>query len=327
MRVVLPCLQFTSLASFVWVSLIAALIFVARPADGDPPDPTLAAREPNTKLFTYPQRRLIPPPGPAIEQPARTTLRFKLYCGYLIVAHGSAGPLKNLSFLFDTGTSVPIFDSRIAQKLHLAGVGPANVVILGGRARGADAILPSLWFGPVRRSNLPVVITDLSFFRKILPVRIDAIVGLNVVAQKTFVIDYSAQVICFGPPPSLQVSIPLRLDRGLVTFDAEVDHTHVHLAFDTGVASLVLFDPAPSPASPAKVDAVQDPEDIGKFPSKAIQLRTVTLGNEEFRQKSAILVSNPKPSQIDFDGLMSPPALGLSRVSVDLKEGVLAFSR
>lgn len=327
MRVVHSRLRFTPLASFVWVLLIAAPILGAKPADGSQPALSSATPEPNTKLYTYPQRPLIPRPGSAIEQPARTILPFKLYCGYLIVAHGSAGPLKSLNFLFDTGTSVPIVDSRIAQKLHLAGESPASVVILGGRARGADAILPSLWFGPVRRSNLSVVITDLSFFRKILPVHIDAIVGLNVVAQKAFVIDYAAQVIYFGPPPSLQVSIPLRFDRGLVTFDAEVDHAHVHLAFDTGVASLVLFDPAPSPASPAKVDAVQYPEDIGKFPSKATRLRTVTLGNEEFRQKWAILVSNPKPSQIDFDGLMSPPALGLSRVSVDLKGGVLAFSR
>jgi hypothetical protein len=258
---------------------------------------------------------------------AGATVRFDLYQGYLIVAHGSAGRLKNLSFLLDTGTSVPIVDARIARKLHLDRQADANIVILGGRARGTDATLPSLGIGPVERSNLPVVTTDLSFFRRIIPAGVDGIVGLDVLGQEAFVIDYAAQVIRFGPLPTLAVSVPLKLDGGLATFDAEIDHAPVHLAFDTGVSSLVLFDPAKSPGSGEKVDAVREGNDIGNFASKATRLRSVTLGREEFRRKSAIVVSNPKQSQLDFDGLMSPPALGISRVAVDLKAGVLGFER
>jgi aspartyl protease len=269
----------------------------------------------------------VPPiAAPATRDAATVTVRFDLYRGYLIVAHGSAGPLKNLNFLLDTGTSVPIFDSGVAKRLHLAGDAPASIVILGGRAQGANAVLPSLEFGPVQRTSLPVVTTDLSFFQKLIPVRIDAVVGLDILGQSPFVIDYSAQVIRFGPPPPFPVSVPLKLDGGLITFDAVIDHAPVHLAFDTGVASLVLFDQAAS-ASNMKADAVQHPDQIGSFQRKATRLRTVTLGDEQFRQQSAILVSNPKQSQIDFDGLMSPPALGISRVSVDLKGGILAFSR
>lgn len=326
MRVVLPRLQFT-LPSIVRVSFIAVLVLGVWPARGCKSAFAYGAPASDSNLVVDPQRSLSPQPAPAIEQPASASLPFDLYRGYLIVAHGSAGPLKNLSFLLDTGTSVPIFDSRIAQKLHLANNTPASIVILGGRARGTDAILPSMSFGPVQLTNFPVVVADLSFFRKILPVRIDAIVGLDVVGQKAFVIDYPAQLIRFGPPPSLPVSIPLRLDRGLITFDAEVDHAHVHLAFDTGVASIVLFEAATEQNSVAKMDAFQNADDVGKYPRKATRLRTITLGNEEFRQKSAILVSNPKPSQIDFDGLVSPPALGISTVLVDLKGGVMAFSR
>jgi len=275
-------------------------------------------------------------PAPAASLPTTTTrnlasatVPFDLYYGYLIVAHGSAGTLRDLNFLLDTGTSVPVLDSRIAQKLHLAVEAPESIVVLGGRARGADATLPSLEFGPVRRSNLQVVTTDLSFFRRILPTGIDAIVGLDVLGQTAFVIDYSAQAIRFGPSPSLPVSVPLRLSGGLATFDAEIDHAPVHLAFDTGVSSLVLFDPAaPSPGSSTNGGAAaRDVSDIGNFPSKAAHLGSVTLGGKEFRRRSAVLVSNPKLSQLDFDGLMSPPALGISRVAVDLKRGVLAFGR
>ena len=226
----------------------------------------------------------------------------------------------------DTGTTVPVLDSRIAQKLHLTDEASESIVILGGRARGIDTELPSLAFGPVQRSNLQVVTTDLSFFRRILPVGIDAIVGLNVVGQAAFVIDYSGQVIRFGPPPLLAVSVPLKFDGGLATFDAEIDHAPVHLAFDTGVPSLVLFDP-PAATTGGSIGTIKKVNDIGSFSSKPTRLRSVTLGEREFRRKTALLVSNPKQSQFDFDGLMSPPALGISQVSVDLKRGVLGFSR
>jgi len=273
-------------------------------------------------------------PAPAASLPTSTirdttvaTVPFDLYYGYLIVVHGSAGPLRNLSFLLDTGTSVPVLDSRIAQKLHLAGEAPESIVILGGRAQGVDATLPSLTFGPVQRSNLPIVTTDLSFFRRLLPVGIDAIVGLDTLRETAFVIDYPAEVIRFGPLPSLPVSVPLRLVGGLATFDAEINHAPVHLAFDTGIPSLVLFDPARSSIAGSKVDTVKKANDIGSFPSKPTRLGSVRLGDREFRQKSAVVVANPKLSQIDFDGLVSPPALGISRIAVDLKAGVLAFGR
>ncbi len=272
-----------------------------------------------------------------ISMPAHgtNTVRFDLYGGYLIVVHGSAAGadqhLTDLNFLVDTGTSVPIFDAQVAQRLHLAGDDSANIVILGGRARGANAILPALEIGPIRQSNLPIITTDLSFFRRMLPVRIDAIVGLNVIGQQPFLIDYRAEIIRYGQSAPLAFSVPLKLDEGLVTFDAEIDRAPVHLAFDTGVGSMVLFDPAiaagPGARTDAKVDAVLDTKNVGNFTSQARRLRTVRLGDQEFRPKSALLVSNPKRSQLDFDGLMSPPALGISQVSVDLKRGVLAFSR
>jgi hypothetical protein len=56
-------------------------------------------------------------------------------------------------------------------------------------------------------------------------------------------------------------------------------------------------------------------------------LHTLRLGSEEFRAEPAQMVRNPKQAQLDFDGLMSPAALGITRMSVDLARGELAFSQ
>jgi len=262
--------------------------------------------------------------APLIGEPA-ATVRFDLYQSYCIVVHGSAGSLKNLNFVLDTGTIRSTFSSRIAGKLSLRDAVPTGEVIVAGREQAEDAILPSFAFGPVERSNLEIVTADLSFFQKALPVRIDAIVGLDVLGQRPFVIDYSARVIRFGPTPALPVSVPLRLDGGLAVLDAEIDHRPVHLLLDTGASALVLFNPGSGAENAAGSES--DKSSIGAFESQPVRLRSLRVGLQEFRQKPALMAPNPKPSQIHFDGLMSPAALGISQVAVDIEGGVLAFSR
>lgn len=266
---------------------------------------------------------LAPPPMHG----TTATVPFDLYQGYFMVVHGSVGRLKNLNFFVDTGTNAPVLDSRIAKKLKIHPEQPVNITILGGNVTGTWGNLPSLQLGPVEQSNLQVVTADLSFFVRSMPVHIDAIVGLDVLGQSPFVIDYSDRVIRFGSPPNLPFSVPLRRVAGLAVFDAIIDSEPVHLLFDTGASSLVLFTGTTPEISNVKIAAPVRPEAIGNFESKEVRLRSLRLGPEEFRKKPALVTRNPEPSQLDFDGLASPTALGISRISINLEEGVLAFSR
>ena len=125
----------------------------------------------------------------------------------------------------------------------------------------------------------------------------------------------------------MPVSVPLRLDQGMAVFEVEIDHTPVHLVFDTGAGSIILFNRV-TPQSPEVKDAaLLAPKRIGDFESKQVRLHTLRLGPEEFRRKSALMTGNPKPSQLDYDGLLSPASLGISQVSVDLKGGRMTFTR
>jgi len=251
---------------------------------------------------------------------------FDLYRGYLIVVRGSAGPRKDLNFLLDTGASYTVLDRRLARKLRLDEL-PGVLAGVNGRVAAGRAIAPSLQIGPTRRENLSVMIEDLSCFDKALPVRIDAVIGLDVVGQGAFEIDYSSRQINFGPLPSLKNTLRLRMSGGLPLVDAELDKTPVHLVLDTGASSLILF--GPKTATQAKISAVEhSAKTMGEFEGKAVWLNSLRLGQAEFPREAAFLV--PRGGGIedrDFDGLVSPALLGITKVAIDLDQGVVAFSR
>ena len=255
-------------------------------------------------------------------------LRFDLYRNYLIVARGSVGSQKDLNFILDSGANPTVLDKRVAQKLHLQ---EAAGVLAGvnGRVQAGLVTVPNLQFGPIQRENLSVVVEDLSFLSKALPVRIDGVIGFDVVGKDPFEIDYTASRILFGPLPSLKYSLPLELRGELPIVTAEVDHLSAHLVLDTGASSLILFAPK-GPASISRVKASEPQKSssmMGEFERNPVQLGSLTLGQAEFRRQPAFLVQSRWDGTRDFDGLMSPALLGISKLVVDVQRGVLEFDR
>jgi hypothetical protein len=245
----------------------------------------------------------------------------------LIVVRGSIGPFKGLNFLFDTGATPSVLDPRLKHRLHLATT-PAQVAVLNGTVHGEAAVVPRLQVGPVQRNNVPVLIQDLSFLQKVLPVRIDGIVGLDVVGDHPFEVDYAAREIRFGPLPVTKDSIPFQWKQGLAVIDAVVDQAPVHLLVDTGASSMILFGAARHPAR-TEPGAQLEPASntIGDFERDHAQSVRLSLGKTQFGEESAFVVQHQKDAVYDFDGLMSPVALGIIRVAVDPSRQTLAFSR
>jgi len=256
-------------------------------------------------------------------QTDRKTVGFELYRDYLIVVRGTAGTMKGLNFLLDTGANPSILDARIAAKQHL-NLTPTDITVLNGSVRGGTTTVSSLEFGPIRRSGFPVAVQDLSFLEKALSVRIDGIIGVDMLGSSSFVIDYASRKIRFGPTGSMQGSIPLQMKEGRAIVDATVNHATKHLLLDTGSFSLTLFveGSAPGAGSPQPSGESVVPSD-----GKQVRLTSFALGDAEFGREAAFLVGNPRDAGHDFDGLMSPVALGMTRIAVDLGGGRLGFSR
>ncbi len=257
----------------------------------------------------------------------KTIVQFQLYKDYLIVVQGSVGPLKGLNFLLDTGANTTVLDSRVARKLGLDAT-PTGVAVLGGSVEGGMATAPSVEFGPIRRDNVRVLIKELPFIRGAVPFQIDAIVGLDVLGQSEFEIDYSAREIRFGAPRAMPDSVPLQMENGLVFVDAVVNHTKARLLVDTGAPSLVMFqETAEAKAGVKGGDAQMSTKKIGDFDRRRVREISLRLGEVEFGHEAVFVVPNLRDAGHDFDGVISPAALGFTRVAVDLNQRTMAFSR
>jgi predicted aspartyl protease len=250
------------------------------------------------------------------------TLRFDLYHGYLIVARGSIGPLSGLNFLVDTGASPTVLDRKLAQKLHLE-ESPAALSVLDGTARAGWTVAPTVQIGPLQTENLSVAVEDLSFFQKALNQHIDAVVGLDVLGAVPFEIDYRSNQIHFGVFPQFRDSLTFETKRGLPIVEAELNHVPLRLLVDTGASSFVLFGPStPRTITPTKVSL-----SIGESEHRDVVLRGLHLGQTQFGPRPAIMVRRRTDGITDFDGLLSPVMLGITKIAIDREHGKIGFSQ
>src|SRR5271167_3093489 len=172
----------------------------------------------------------------------RSTLRFDLYGGYTIVVRGSAGRLRNLNFIVDTGAVPSVVDQRIADKLGLVG-DTEPLSVFSSTLRAQRVMLPSVMLGPIQTGPLPALVEDLSPFSKALGTPIDGVIGLDVLNQSDFTLDYVSKQIVFGQvePSDPARAVPIEVNAGYVTVQASIQNKPLCLMVDTGTMDLILF--------------------------------------------------------------------------------------
>ena len=162
---------------------------------------------------------------------------FELYQHHLIVTKGTIGSLNGLSLLIDTGTIPSIVDGRIARKLHVQAE-PSTLVAFGQSVAIQSTILNGFRIGARQRGSVPAGVGDLSYLEG---VRIDAIVGLDVLARTSFSIDYRKRVLTFSADGRSVSVAPLELVWPFLTVQMTIAGQQVRLLVDTGSSDLVLF--------------------------------------------------------------------------------------
>ena len=262
------------------------------------------------------------PPGQCEELPFRT------YRDYLVVVQGSLGGKLKRNLIIDTGTDPSVIDTRAAQELHMAGV-VGKLAVHDQVVDVQQAVFPSVQIGTLRAESLPVLIRDLGFLQKDLGIRIDAVIGLDVLSLSNFSINYTTKRIVFGVTPVSGSSVPFQSAPPWLTVRMEVDGVSIDLLLDTAASGILLFQSRIRDRLPQLIGLGERKSSNmgGDFRLQRVLLATTNFGETDFGQQNAFVVEDQEDGSREFDGLLGPSALGLKQIAFDFQRRTFSWAR
>jgi|SRR5215470_10115803 len=229
-------------------------------------------------------------------------LPFKIYGTQLIVVQGSIGPLEKRNLIIDTGAYPTVIDSAIAQKLSLAGH-REELDAIDQTLPALAVTVPSIEVGPVRAMNVQGLVQDLSEVSRRIGVRIDALVGLDVLSLSSFVIDYSAKKISFGPIDPLPSSVPFVMTKGKLCVDLQAGENPLRLLVASSAEGIVLLR-SHVPWIPQSDRARAFASLGGSMVMKEVRLDALQIG-ETLLNTNPVYLSTRDTRIHSFDGFLS----------------------
>jgi len=248
-----------------------------------------------------------------------------LYAGYLVVVRGSLGRLEKRNFIIDTGTNPSVLDERIARQLGLSG-SKERLRLVNREIDATTVFIPSIRLGPIARESLPMLVQDLSFLQRKLSLRIDALVGLDLLGDRSFQIDYASRQMIFGSAHPASRSVSFKSDPPLVTVEMMIENQPFRLLVDTGASGLILFDKRVSEKLLRQLVAAEARSwnMSGQFSMQSIQISHSRLGNAEFGTLRAYLTPDQSHG-FEFDGLIGISILHASQISFDFERRLFTW--
>jgi predicted aspartyl protease len=259
---------------------------------------------------------------PLIAAEPPTEIPFKLYCGFAIVVHGAIANQENLNFLVDTGAVPSVVHQRLARRLDLRGA--TEEISMVNQDRSVERVLvPALRIGLLEFLPVSAVVVDLTPIERRLGIRLDAIVGLDVFAGRNFTIDYRLRKLLIGLAAVVGEAIPfeLQMEAGApyVVVRMEMNSQFVRLLLDTGSDGITLFAARMQERMPffEKTGAGKDINAGGAYAVDRIRVSDARLGGIARGKLKAAMTSSTASGLRDFDGLLGPASLGITRIALD----------
>jgi hypothetical protein len=178
----------------------------------------------------------------------------------------------------------------------------------------------------MRLECFPVLVGDLSFIEQEGGLRVDALIGMDVLGRRSFTLDYQARLLRFETSTHHSLSVPLESLDGLPMVEVEMHGERIRLIVDTGAPAVVVYDrrrrlyPLCDLLGRAAVSNLS-----GAVPAWKVRLPDLRLGGVELRRQPALLVEDA-PFGERMDGLLGVNLLSAKSVTFDFERRRLTWS-
>jgi hypothetical protein len=238
----------------------------------------------------------------------------KILRDYLVIVEGHFGDGHVRNFILDTGTAPSIVNARLVKKLGLAPFA-STMSMIGKIVPAQMAVLPELNVGPVRGVSVRVQIQDLAPVERDLGISLAGIVGMDVLGQSDFRLDYEKKMLVFGDALGEGIPVPFDARRAIAVASVQINGNPRRMLVDTGTDHVALLGIKLKHSEGIELHSTsQQGSNLSekRVPVQALYGPDIVLGDRHFTVKKAYLVSGN--SEPNFDGLLGVRALGFRAI-------------
>ena len=257
-----------------------------------------------------------------VQEPTREPVPFSLVGRHLVVVTGEIAGVTGLNMVVDTGTARTVIDERVAARLSLHRY-PGGLEVFGTRVASDRVVLDSLAFGPVRARGLEALVADLDGQRKRFGVRIDVLLGVDVLRGTCVTIDYASRRIAVDCTTPLPLRAPFRPPMPVV--EVSIDGHRYRLITDTGSEAIAIF----RSSIPAGAQIVVDGKvsaahltgavELTRFTSRAFRVAGHCIG------QPPVFILDGDHRTLGYDGVLGARWLTASKLQFDMVNGVVLW--
>lgn len=172
---------------------------------------------------------------------------------------------------------------------------------------------------------MPVISADLSTVGAELGVRIDVIIGMDVLRQSAFLIDYRARVLRFGPLPEMHHHARFENRERLATVPITGLGRTLSLLVDTGFSHLLLFQDRIGDQTGVHRAAVELATGVGLDNLKQIDSNSIQIGDCRLDRATLLIGEDNRRLRGAFDGLLGMRFLRAQRIAFDFQSQTLSW--
>jgi predicted aspartyl protease len=250
---------------------------------------------------------------------------FRLENGFLIVVKGRIGTQDNLRFLLDTGATISVVDSRVAERFTLERRS-RDSFNFDRRLRWEVATFPEVQLGPVRAASVPMLVGRLAEYSENAR-NVDAIIGMDLLRLSSFTIEFDARNIIFHSVTQTNSANGRKQPSDCPILEVQIQGRPVRLIVDTGFPGILLYEERLRSSVPRlrTIGRVQDVTLGGRLQARQAILPDVILGARN-RDVPAFLVTAPSSDiRPEIDGVIGLTFLKARRVNFDSVRNTLSW--